>query len=606
MPILLPKKPDRPRKKQRELRPVRPNRSVRKAYEDVLVQQVDILKAQTRNLSDLVSSGAARVSVAERLGAFALSTSQRLLGMATQAARTFVGMADRSQKKQLESNISRALGVDFARIMDGPGVAEAVDLAISWNTSLIKSIGSEHWDKVGAAVLDNYRGVPLPEGQSLTQRLMQIGGVTENRAKFIARDQTSKLTAALTKTRMQENGIDSYTWRNAGDTRVVGNPGGKYPDPTEGHGNHWDREGKVFTFDNPPSDGAPGEAYNCFPGSVKVNGFPFLQKLYRRKFSGALTELFFSNGKRLSATPNHPVLTSRGVLPFKDVRPGDNIIRRVHKRLDGVDDDSKSFDVSFEQIFRASLLVGVLDIVPIGHAGQFHGDGTDAEIDVVTTNCQLILEADARARKVCGELGFTESDMMIGRSFLSGHGSFCHPLRSWNDAKCGSVRSADLISSLLISHLGPLERFGFALAPNVNSGGFEVSPDDISRDTEVLRNTIFAYTALVHGDDFLQWQRDRLRRGVATDYTDKYSSSLELSANKVRVDVDGFCDAGEGESFLIKPLRVVDSRVRNHFGHVFNLQTVSGYYTAESAEVGNCRCVMRATLDIDKLKAMYA
>jgi uncharacterized protein with gpF-like domain len=260
MPIMLPRGTDKKRKRERDMRPIKPARAVRRAYLDALKSQTDIIKAQSANLSDIVSSGADRKRVAAELERMAAETRARLDGDAPRIASAFARGADASQKKQAEKALATSLGVDFAKIIDSPAIAERVDLAIDVNTSLIKSIGAEHWGKVGKAVLDNYTG--RLKG-SLTERIQEIGGITETRAAFIARDQTAKLTGALTQARQEENGIDEYIWRTAQDSRVVGDPGGKYPEGSEGHMDHYSREGQVFRWDSPPPDGAPGEAFNC-------------------------------------------------------------------------------------------------------------------------------------------------------------------------------------------------------------------------------------------------------------------------------------------------------------------------------------------------------
>ncbi len=280
MTLILPKGTHNKSKRRREMAAVKADRSVRKNYTDALVREVNILKANTANLAGILKTEASRAVVAERLSQMADETNTRLRTVAPRTAKAFVTEADKKQKKRLEKNVAKSLGVDFATIVDSPAVASAADLAVAWNTSLIKSVGAEHWDRVGKAVLDNYRGVPLPDGQTLVQRLQQIGGISETRARFIARDQTSKLTAALNKARMEESGIDAYKWRNVGDTRVVGNPGGKYPHGTPGHGDHWDREGKTFQWDNPPSDGHPGEAFNCRCSAIPVLDLDKLKAMY--------------------------------------------------------------------------------------------------------------------------------------------------------------------------------------------------------------------------------------------------------------------------------------------------------------------------------------
>lgn len=261
--IILPAAAKNARKKDRSMKPVRVPRSVRKNYLDLLDQQVKYLKAQTANLSDLLASGADRQTVATTLASMAADAQARLEGLAPQTARSFVTAADVANKTTMQNNIASALSVDFATVIDGPDIKPIIDQAMVDNTALIKSISTEHFAKVSQAVLDNYRGVPQVDGVSLTQRLQKIGGISKNRAKFIARDQTAKLTGDLNQARQQDNGIDEYTWHNAQDRRVVGNPSGLYPKGNRVHGDHWDREGKTFSWSAPPEDGHPGHAPNC-------------------------------------------------------------------------------------------------------------------------------------------------------------------------------------------------------------------------------------------------------------------------------------------------------------------------------------------------------
>lgn len=263
MTVILPNKARDARKKERDLTPVRPGRKQRADYLAALRDQVSYLKAQTANLSKVVQSGANALTAARALQTLSQQATERVNALAPNVAQSFVSSVDQANKQATEAAIARSLSVDFARILDGPGIAEAVSLALTENVSLIKSITSEHLDKVAQAVLDNYRGVPLTNGDTLAGRLQALGGITDRRAQFIARDQTASLSSALNSVRQQENGIDEYTWHNSRDNRVVGNPGGKYPKGNQAHGNHWDREGKTYSWSSPPHDGHPGQAIGC-------------------------------------------------------------------------------------------------------------------------------------------------------------------------------------------------------------------------------------------------------------------------------------------------------------------------------------------------------
>ena len=149
-------------------------------------------------------------------------------------------------------------------MFDDPRIHQAVEVGSMEMASLIRSIPGEHLGKVARAVVDNFTGKPLPEGRSLLQQIKHLGGVTERRAKLIARDQTSKLTGILNQTRQEAIGIDEYIWRTAKDERVAGSPTQPIKNPNNPyHGDHYHREGKRFRWDSPPPDGHPGHAIQC-------------------------------------------------------------------------------------------------------------------------------------------------------------------------------------------------------------------------------------------------------------------------------------------------------------------------------------------------------
>ena len=70
------------------------------------------------------------------------------------------------------------------------------------------------------------------------------------RAKLIARDQTKKLNSNLNQARQQSVGITLYIWKTVRDERVVGRPGGLYPQGNKAHGNHYVMEGLYCRWDD--------------------------------------------------------------------------------------------------------------------------------------------------------------------------------------------------------------------------------------------------------------------------------------------------------------------------------------------------------------------
>lgn len=167
---------------------------------------------------------------------------------AQRVANQFVSSANDANKKRFYSAISDSIGVNLQSIIQNENLENTLIATTSQNVSLIKSIPEQYLKNIESIV---YSGLAQKnKATSMTQQIMQAGGVTRNRAKFIARDQSSKFNGALTKQRATNLGVEEYVWRTAEDDRV--------------RDTHRVKNGKTFRFDTPPKDtGNPGQDYNC-------------------------------------------------------------------------------------------------------------------------------------------------------------------------------------------------------------------------------------------------------------------------------------------------------------------------------------------------------
>lgn len=93
--------------------------------------------------------------------------------------------------------------------------------------------------------------------------------VAKNKAKFLARNETSIFMSKFRQQRFQEAGVRRYKWSTSEDSRV--RPATSLSPAARAHaGNHRRLNGKVFFFDQPPivdpntgRRANPGEDYNC-------------------------------------------------------------------------------------------------------------------------------------------------------------------------------------------------------------------------------------------------------------------------------------------------------------------------------------------------------
>ena len=240
-------------------------RSVEVEYRRALRELVGTLRDSTKLIGKAIGEGASQVEVINALREQRDKDELRFRrAKDALPGKTLDALSDYS-KKQVEKILTKSIGVSFAKILESPGIGDALEVARHHNSDLIVNLHEQHYKMVNQAVLDNYGGIV--DGESLSKRLQRINDINKTRADLIARDQTSKLTGDLARIRMQSVGIEEYIWRTAMDERVVGTPGGVYPgDGSHRHGNHYKRDGKKYRFDAPPHDGNPGYPINAAVG----------------------------------------------------------------------------------------------------------------------------------------------------------------------------------------------------------------------------------------------------------------------------------------------------------------------------------------------------
>lgn len=164
-------------------------------------------------------------------------------------AQGFVNRGNIQNQQEVSKNLKNQTGIDLSAYLgNSPRIAEKVNAMTTANVQLIKSIRSQYLDKVQNAVTQAVVNGTL--NKDLVQQIKDIGKTTEKRAIFIARDQSSKLNAALTQARHEDVGITKYTWSTSGDERV--------------RESHVEKDGQVFEYANPSADtGHPGHDFNC-------------------------------------------------------------------------------------------------------------------------------------------------------------------------------------------------------------------------------------------------------------------------------------------------------------------------------------------------------
>lgn len=283
--------------------------------------------------------------------------------------------------------------------------------------------------------------------------------------------------------------------------------------------------------------GPAEEVINCVVGSTQVE-WPGqrVEVATRRRYRGDLIEVRTARGHYLTVTPNHPVLTPAGYVPAQALRPGQYVLATDAPPTPEVQDGPPSI----EQVHRAALQGGTARRVR-GRAVDFHGDGTDAEVEVVRADCDLPLDLDPEQTGKAHERILVWLRRALGFCANTGAGPGRLPLGrvTYGEQAAGTPRVLSRTGQRApvlggeAPHPDPVR---LADSPDLQPQGFKASHDGGAADPEVVRHL-----------------QDALALGMT-------------------------------------PCEVV--QVDRHLGdtHVFNLQTTDAWYIGAGIAQHNCRC----------------
>jgi SPP1 gp7 family putative phage head morphogenesis protein len=173
-----------------------------------------------------------------------------LAGLKTHVARHVSDAFDRMAVQVNRRNIA---GMQLLGINVSPSAHDVLKRARDENIRLVEDAGRSYAQQVREIFDDDANFGLRPE--ELKAKLLERADVSESRAQLIARDQTLKTNAALTKDRQQKAGITRYRWSGSLDERE--------------RPMHRELEGQMFDWDAPPvtnpqgDTNHPGEDFQC-------------------------------------------------------------------------------------------------------------------------------------------------------------------------------------------------------------------------------------------------------------------------------------------------------------------------------------------------------
>ena len=171
--------------------------------------------------------------------------------------------------------------------------------------------------------------------------------------------------------------------------------------------------GSPMLFPGDPS--APADLVcNCVPPWQQISVRATASMV--RCIDGVLINLSTAAGNKLSATPNHPVLTSRGWAPIGTIKPGDHVLccSKPDSTTSSIDPDVADCISTAEQV---SSFIKLMALCPEGVSAtlvDFDGNVIDEKVNVKGSNDVLSFGIYAQELEQLGGLGIHWSDGKVG------------------------------------------------------------------------------------------------------------------------------------------------------------------------------------------------
>jgi hypothetical protein len=282
--------------------------------------------------------------------------------------------------------------------------------------------------------------------------------------------------------------------------------------------------------------GSPWNVINCVTGDALITASR-VKKGFRYTYTGSMLAVTREHGGLLTVSPNHPVLTERGWVLARQLDKGDYLVGAVNCLASlMVDPDVKCAPAKAEEIFGSLMQSGVCERVE-GLPVDFHGDGSNSNIDVVLVDGELSFGLHPKQCQVFDELNLIFADAPDASG-----GALDQLLMSPRNASNGLVGFGDLVESLHLLHATPLKPLSFGASPDGDPAVDE------------------ALTQRGPGDADFVGQRFK-------------TFPVDISLNQV-VDV---------------------AEINDFHGYLYTFETASGVYVADEIVSHNCRCKPRFT-----------
>ncbi len=340
-------------------------------------------------------------------------------------------------------------------------------------------------------------------------------------------------------------------------------------------------DGKVFDLDEPmpPRPLHP----RCLVGETPVFAAG-KQAAFVAAYSGPVVEITLSDGRRLTGTVNHMLLTAHGFARLDSLREGDHVLDCLGlERIVAADPDNDRQPTRIDDLVESlSKLRGMSSArVPVS-AEYLHGDGRfcEGDIHVVAPDGFLGNALKATGRQHPDGAGL--DPRALAEAFYR-EGDLAPVLEGLANAADGIMGGRREILAFVRRHTMQSHDVRCAASPHGDSPIFQTKADAMPGDSERLRQSQLGFASEVSASYLSIGQgAARSAKGGA--------ALLEDPMDHLVGDTMLFRQILDALSAFVAPTKIIGVRKHDFSGHVYDLQTASSLYIANGIVSSNCRC----------------
>lgn len=337
--------------------------------------------------------------------------------------------------------------------------------------------------------------------------------------------------------------------------------------------------GHTIPFQVPPLH------FNCLPGDTDISSCEDVTGTSKRRFDGKIIVIETSSGRKLSCTPNHPILTGHGWVKAGELHKGCNVFSSPRRdrifRGTRNGEDVPTRIHNFVKSFLASREVSAMP-VPVS-AEDFHGDGVGSKVAVVYSDRFLMGRLDSSFAEKVSEQYFIRGYFAL-RYFLGSRGFFkSGPFSGFSS--CSAMSIMQEFHSFFFGRPGHSCKLLFAPISETDPSILENPFNYFRGAIDLFGDSRDTYPRVV---EFLSLFYIYLRQfsgGV-------FSKGFETSEDRLYTNTDILCDSATREAHGMFLDDIVDMKVVDFHDYVYNVETKKGWYVANGIVTHNCRSVM--------------